>query len=449
MRKHDVPGPNGCISRISAVYDCVERELLAPQLQLGPAMTLIEMQDTAHTCFSRQPFSASLLALVKQHAAYARARSHGNYLPALRAVAREAATIDTSRTRLFLVFLSDGAPSDHTSTRGMTPVDVSNACIQAVEQLGAAAGGRDPSTISSSLSSLLTDLGTSGGGGKGATVRPAVVPTTVRLDYNEKVWIRAVDGWVFYPHTAVVSRVRYNAAGQQLTLAQATAQRGLAVRRQKFGEGAERAVFQATVVVVSGSSAYTVGPRLVAKQPRFLEQLTGAMRFQQETFCRVQAEAEALAQKFNRQPAVREAAWQQVAFLQVVVWRVLDTEGVRGTGSRVVDMLVEELEGQLIKWNNNNGGVARSMGGITEGGGGSRAAPDPAMATGGTKPVYNLQGTWTEADGFTLTDPVIHHARGHKLNGATDEGLEGVRSFFRTHTCNALCRRLGLRAAIV
>lgn len=106
-------------------------------------MTLIEMQDTAHTCFSRQPFSASLLALVKQHAAYARARSHGNYLPALRAVAREAATIDTSRTRLFLVFLSDGAPSDHTSTRGMTPVDVSNACIQAVEQLGAAAGGRD------------------------------------------------------------------------------------------------------------------------------------------------------------------------------------------------------------------------------------------------------------------------------------------------------------------
>lgn len=62
------------------------------------------------------------------------------------------------------------------------------------------------------------------------------------------------------------------------------------------------------------------------------------------------AEAEALAQKFNRQPAVREAAWQQVAFLQVVVWRVLDTEGVRGTGSRVVDMLVEELEGQLIKW---------------------------------------------------------------------------------------------------
>lgn len=118
---------------------------------------------------------------------------------------------------------------------------------------------------------------------KGCTMLP-----TRLQDYNEKVWIRAVDGWVFYPHTAVVSRVRYNAAGQQLTLAQATAQRGLAVRRQKFGEGAERAVFQATVVVVSGSSAYTVGPRLVAKQPRFLEQLTGAMRFQQETFCRVQ-----------------------------------------------------------------------------------------------------------------------------------------------------------------
>ena len=55
-----------------------------------------------------------------------------------------------------------------------------------------------------------------------------------------------------------------------------------------------------------------------------------------------------------------------------------------------------------------------------------------------------LQGVWNSADGFTLTDPVIHHHSGSKHNGATDKGPPGMRSFFTTHTCNALCRRLGL-----
>jgi hypothetical protein len=44
-----------------------------------------------------------------------------------------------------------------------------------------------------------------------------------------------------------------------------------------------------------------------------------------------------------------------------------------------------------------------------------------------------------------LTDPVIHHHSGSKLNGATDKGPDGMRAFFASHTCNALCRRLGLQ----
>jgi len=46
-----------------------------------------------------------------------------------------------------------------------------------------------------------------------------------------------------------------------------------------------------------------------------------------------------------------------------------------------------------------------------------------------------------------LTDPVVHYvcaeAKKHK-NGATDKGLEGVRRFFGTHECGALCRKMGL-----
>ncbi len=49
---------------------------------------------------------------------------------------------------------------------------------------------------------------------------------------------------------------------------------------------------------------------------------------------------------------------------------------------------------------------------------------------------------WNPTDGFTLTDPVIHHVA--KRNGATDKGTEGMERFFATHTCNQLCRRLGL-----
>jgi hypothetical protein len=47
-----------------------------------------------------------------------------------------------------------------------------------------------------------------------------------------------------------------------------------------------------------------------------------------------------------------------------------------------------------------------------------------------------------------LTDPVVHYVsssgRRHK-NGATDKGVEGVKRFFRTHKCGALCKRMGLQ----
>ena len=72
-------------------------------------------------------------------------------------------------------------------------------------------------------------------------------------------------------------------------------------------------------------------------------------------------------------------------------------------------------------------------------------------------PLKSPQGVWNEADGFVLTDPVIHTTVGRRRrrleaahaigrgNGKTDKGMEGVRLFFASHRCNALCRRLGLQ----
>ena len=63
---------------------------------------------------------------------------------------------------------------------------------------------------------------------------------------------------------------------------------------------------------------------------------------------------------------------------------------------------------------------------------------------------------WNADDGFVFTDPVIHTAAGRRragapprrgANGRTDKGEEGVRLFFATHACGALCRRLGLPRA--
>ncbi len=58
-----------------------------------------------------------------------------------------------------------------------------------------------------------------------------------------------------------------------------------------------------------------------------------------------------------------------------------------------------------------------------------------------------MQGVWNASDGFTWTDPVIHHASNTKRNGATDKGSVGMKTFFKTHECNSLCRRLGLQPA--
>ncbi len=66
--------------------------------------------------------------------------------------------------------------------------------------------------------------------------------------------------------------------------------------------------------------------------------------------------------------------------------------------------------------------------------------------------VCDLQGTLDSSVSpalFELTDPVIHHASSRnrqRVYGRTDHGSKGISAFFRSHTCNALCKILGLPA---
>jgi hypothetical protein len=118
MRKADVPG---YASRTEAVYESLTRDYVRPQLEaactggveLGNiAVTLIEMSDTATVLYKRVALDEKLFAVLEARK-HSRAHSHGNYLPALDRVLQELEGDASTQTQLFLLFLSDRAPSDH------------------------------------------------------------------------------------------------------------------------------------------------------------------------------------------------------------------------------------------------------------------------------------------------------------------------------------------------
>ena len=119
MRKNDVSGYD---SRTAAVYECLARDFLQPQLTANQTgnrnlndhvVSLIEMSDNATVIFNRRPINEELAEQFRDRA-NTRARSHGNYIPALDLLLELLRRDENNGRQLFLLFLSDGAPSDHT-----------------------------------------------------------------------------------------------------------------------------------------------------------------------------------------------------------------------------------------------------------------------------------------------------------------------------------------------
>ncbi len=115
MRKNDV-SPHS--SRTAAVYDSLVKDLLKPQLNATKLddkenlYSLVEMSNTANIVFQREVLNKKLINQMEQRKK-SRARSHGNYLPALEKILELLIPDFTSNTRILIMFLSDGAPSDH------------------------------------------------------------------------------------------------------------------------------------------------------------------------------------------------------------------------------------------------------------------------------------------------------------------------------------------------
>ena len=238
MRRPDVPGHR---SRLSAVYSCLSNELLGTlesmQVMTDSLISLIEMRTYPEVIFSHRK-ADSVAAFMKHRGDECRPAEHGNYIPALSKVRDLLRPEAHSQRQIFILFLSDGAPSDggkHSELMqlcaawvkaigGDLGLDRTSICTIAFgppeenyevlkcmsqalprgkfQKLGLSANllSSTLSSMASSFSTLLTSLG--GGYGRSPyTLRKGISPSSPRQQASEAsdVWINRDHGWSIYP----------------------------------------------------------------------------------------------------------------------------------------------------------------------------------------------------------------------------------------------------------
>ena len=342
-------------------------------------------------------------------------------------------------------------------------------------------------TAFSSLSSSMSELRTENGGSALTPRRDKVVDKQQKVEIGSTM-VHGSKGWWIYAFEHVLAKLTVNASGELRQHLKKEAE-GIAFIEQPFANGVERFVYHCTEVVIPMNKkdvwyyegihdgdmhsmiAYRKGLRLVAKEAKDVENLHKGRSFH-EVFARVQQDAAALAMQFNRRQPNPRADWN-VSYLPTTLYCVKVPWSDMNPSGKSWILVEPELEGKFTKWNDNGGGVRGPP--PTGGGIGSMALleeedeedEEASCATidvnevpqafshfsyecsKGKQLVCDLQGVWNPDDGFVLTDPVVHYvsSRGKRhLNGATDKGLEGVKRFFGTHKCNALCAKMKLPA---
>lgn len=94
------------------------RDLLGPQLsgrqldnQSRVVVSVIEMRDDASVVLRRHSLDEALMSFLLDRGSNPKPRSHGNYLPSLLAARELLRDDEGTDAQLFVIFLSDGAPS--------------------------------------------------------------------------------------------------------------------------------------------------------------------------------------------------------------------------------------------------------------------------------------------------------------------------------------------------
>eukprot|EP00241_Pyramimonas_parkeae_P004104 CAMPEP_0114246224 /NCGR_PEP_ID=MMETSP0058-20121206/12339_1 /TAXON_ID=36894 /ORGANISM="Pyramimonas parkeae, CCMP726" /LENGTH=673 /DNA_ID=CAMNT_0001359377 /DNA_START=223 /DNA_END=2241 /DNA_ORIENTATION=- len=524
-------------TRSDAVWLTLAMDFVARRLESGEAcgtdvFSLVLMSHDSTVAFRHRPVDWILYNDIILYLRTAMPKSAGNYFPALDAAEKLLLSNEHGSCALLLLFLSDGKPSDQLPRNASiamrsgfhtTPSIKYNRLVH--ERIGTLAsrfgrrltvatigfgGAREDFSVLTTMANVSRDYGSMGVfqapaltveslGNAMTSLTASLTQTKAELTHlggattqrTVRSMLResrhALDDlvlsgdWYHYRESEVLRVVKFDSENGWIDQSLDPLLRGVAMKRNIFGEGAERMVRKLRWV---GEREEFVGPMLVAKESRFVEDMHRDGLIFHRLFCQTQVRAHRLAEKFNERlakvPGVTELT-PRISFLECNVYVVMDINQGR------LGLLVEKMldPKRYMKWNSNCGYVAGQEPAVSE----SKpqmqlpqlfeiqeedeeddsdtecdgtfehikiAAEDiPQAFTHFTYRhsqrkmlVCDLQGVLDKNSTpplFELTDPVIHyrsyHGRKH-VYGRTDQGLKGMHSFFKTHKCSELCRAL-------
>lgn len=526
MRTSDVDNYR---SRIDAVYGTIALDYVGAQMDNGQirgtdVLSLIEMRDSGNILLYREPITNVLYNKILDLRETNRAYSHGNYIPSL-ALAEKVLSKDKENINcaLLLLFLSDGKPSDQGH------LDVNWAVLTKVHSLYQTFKSRltigtigfaqnTDFTVLESMANAPKTFNLSGCVGifqksdlcartlgnaiSSLSTRLSATRTTLTLTaargpvrdytkekYNMDLRLLSKGDWGIY--TEGLSRVRWSTRDNDWKYYESLfSDRASAVvmRKQPFGEGAERIVYQFDEAYKEGGRYSFEGLKLVAKESRFVQDEHKKISFH-KTFCKTQIKAQAVAHAFNKDLKLRA----QFSSVRLPTIHFLDCEIYEfSEGNYERGVLVEKMldPSKYKKWNGNDGYVRgqerdysinlnelfeqlqistpkeRDM--LVRRSSAKEVHPNLAeyfklddMPQAFSHYSYyhskrqllvcDLQGVYDDSDPknskFEFTDPVIHYStdsnRKHTF-GRTDRGKHGIFDFFKSHDCNTICRLLGL-----
>ena len=175
--------------------------------------------------------------------------------------------------------------------------------------------------------------------------------------------------------------------------------------------------------------------RACVKESRFVGEHNSLRGHEMQA--QIQAVAIFLAREFNVKVCQNKIISKKVIYVPV------ELVTISSSSENIHYSMEPYLEGEYIKFNNNNGMVNKEQ---------ERLHPIlqtfshfTFCYTIGTVMVTDIQGVVND-DRYRLTDPAIHTADPDTiLKDPTNLGTTGMSAFFHSHVCNDFCKRLGLQ----
>lgn len=365
-------------------------------------VTLIEMSVTSSVVFEREPCTNVLYNKIVERKKTVYPRGHGMFRSAIDTAFRIMnPDCGNSNCPLFLLFLSDGKPSDFINdqsfdcgqhvfnhchpygpqltvvTLGFGKLGSDFSVLQTMAAYARSAGcsgmfqavdtrGDALSTVMGTISDTMSATRCAGSvlriPTRGMrTTRVIDVETPPGPFYNfstdhdniyDGTWDLYTDGFNCLIWDKNLQRLIPNRAGE-----------GIAIRKQKLGVGAERLVFRLVEITRNTETnkwepIHNDDGRLVAKEGKYQEDLR-VDQFHQ-VFCRTQRQASKLADKFNHLVKTRchLHGISVPAIIKFLPCFVFEVPELHGDGYRAVLGEKRLDPSKYMKWNSNNGYVS-------------------------------------------------------------------------------------------